>query len=325
MSTAIVLAIVIATQDVDDQATDAMRATAAEALGSEDVVAVREVAAPSDSEALRIEQSLRSKTVAEVTWLDAARTRARVRVHVVETNRWTERIIAFSSVDTPVERGRALGFAVTSMLPEEELAAGPHRRAERGPEPELRSSLRVSAAGSTGQGGGLGGSLAGEFFLTPSLLVRLGFAGRQVDLEGLKANNPSASDPSDLVGYAAVGVGYWPLRAAPDRRLTAGLRVDLLAIYHGVTRPSLTLEGTTMELGTTHASKWLPGMDALGELGLNVLGSLEIVTSLGIEVAFGESALEIQQQVNGMPRGQSQASQLPFIRGVAELGIRMSF
>src|SRR6266700_1414259 len=316
MSAAIVLAIVIATHDVDDQATEAMRATAAEALGSEDVVAVREVEVPSDAEALRIERSLRSKTVAEVVWLDAARTRARVRVHVVETNRWTERTIAFSSVDTPVERGRALGFAVTSMLPEEELAANPHRRPQQsGPAatPELRSSLRLTAAGSTGLGGGLGGGLAGEFFLTPALLVRLGFAGRQVTLDELKAG-PTFPTPTDLVGYGAVGVGFWPLHAAPDRRVTAGVRVDLLASYHGVTREAR--DGTTK-----HQSTWTPGMDAMAELGWNVLGSFEIVTSLGIELAFEETILRIDDRDDGMVTDHP----LPLIRGVAELGIRLSF
>ncbi len=126
MSPAVVLAIVVATQNVDDQATEAMRATAAEALGGEDTVVVRELDAISDAEALRIEHRIAAQAVAQVQWLDPEHTRARVRVHAVENSRWSERTITFAVVDTSVERGRALGFAVTSMLPEEVLAALPH-------------------------------------------------------------------------------------------------------------------------------------------------------------------------------------------------------
>ncbi len=154
MSPAVVLAIVVATQNVDDQATESMRATAAEALGSEDAVVVREVDETDDAETLRIERLVHAQTAAQILWLDGTHTRARVRVHVVETNRWTERTIEFAVVDTPTERGRALGFAVTSMLPEETLAANPHRHIKRpaddGSTPELRTAIRLVALGSTG-------------------------------------------------------------------------------------------------------------------------------------------------------------------------------
>src|SRR5581483_5922719 len=100
MSPAVVLAIVVATQNVDDQATESMRATAVEALGSEDAVMVRESDDTTDGETLRIERLVRAQTAAQVVWLDASHTRARVRVHVAETNRWTERTIEFAVVDT---------------------------------------------------------------------------------------------------------------------------------------------------------------------------------------------------------------------------------
>ena len=159
MSPAVVLAIVVATHNVDDQATEAMRATAAEALGGEDTVVVRELDAISDAEALRIERRIAAQAVAQVEWLDPEHTRARVRVHAVENNRWVERIITFAVVDTSIERGRALGFAVTSMLPEEVLAAHPHTggRDLPGADPnagrDLGTALSLVFLSSTGVGG----------------------------------------------------------------------------------------------------------------------------------------------------------------------------
>jgi hypothetical protein len=306
---AIVLAIVVATHNVDDQATESMQATAAEALGGEDTVVVREVETPSDAEALRIERSLHSQTVAQVVWLDDARTRARVRVHVAENNRWSERVIAFSNVDTPGERGRALGFAITSMLPEEALAARLHRARAGAARPpadvaKLRTAVRLSAIGSTGLGGtagGIGGAIAGEFSLTDATLVRLGFGGRQGSVPALPG--------SSLVGYAGLGIAFWPLRPGPDRRIAVGLRLDALALYHSVAREA---PGRI----AMRQTKWLPGADALAEVGISVLGSFEIVGSAGVEVALGNSQLQV---------GITDPAEIPVLRGVAELGIRLSF
>ena len=207
----VVLAIVIATQNVDDQATDSMRATAVEALGSEDAVVIREVDETGDEETLRIERLVHAQTAAQILWLDGTHTRARVRVHVAEGNRWTERTIEFAVVDTPIERGRALGFAVTSMLPEETLAANPYRGVKKPPDaPELRTAIRLVGVGhkgiSTGTATGFGGSISGEFFLTPVIAARLGLGAWQGALPAINAH--------DLVSFAALGISIWPRRPA---------------------------------------------------------------------------------------------------------------
>ena len=106
-----------------------------------------------------------------------------------------------------------------------------------------------------------------------------------------------------------MGVGFWPLRPGPTARVTAGLRVDFLALYHNVTRFSASG-------ASTEKAKWLPGFDALAEVGLKVLGPFEMVASLGIEVALGRTILEVNQ---------SETGSLPSLRGVAEVGIRLSF
>jgi hypothetical protein len=330
VSAAIVLAIVVATQNIDDDATEAMRATAAEAIGGEDSVVVREVEVPSDAEALRIERTVHARNVAQVVWLDTTHTRARVRVHVSDTGRWTERSITFSAVDTSVERGRALGFAVTSMLPEEALSARPHRPLPR-PEPppagptetespdDLRTALRLGGIGSVGLGGiagGVGGSIAGEFFVTPAVSVRIGFGGRSGAVPALAG--------TDLAGYAGVGGSFWPLPPGHNRRIAVGVRADALALYHSVSNNLLG------DFVVRRQSKWLPGIDVLGEVALSLLPALEIIGSLGVEVAFGSTPLVRQQVIGdgttsmGTP-AEPPVGTLPVFRGVAEAGIRVSF
>lgn len=323
MSPAVVLAIVVATQNADDQATEAMRVTAAEALGNEDAVVVREVEVPSDGEALRIERAIPAQTVAQVVWLDPAHTRARVRVHVGQTGRWTERTIVFSSVDTSVERGRALGFAVTSMLPEETLAANLHRRAERQPvlsktaDGDYGTSLRLGVVGALGLGGnatGLGGAVAGEFYVTPTWLVRLSFSARQGKVPDLSAT------ATDLAGYGGLGVAYWPMTRAPGRSLTLGARVDALVLYHSVKGP--ILDGD--QLVIRRRNKFLPGLGAMGEVAWNVLGPLEMVASLGVEIASGSTPLELTIGPTKEAPAMVKAT-IPIFRAVGEVGIRLSF
>ncbi len=307
MSPAVVLAIVVATQNVDDQATESMRATAAEALGDENAVVVRETEESTDGETLRIEQLVHAQTAAQIAWLDAAHTRARVRVHVAETNRWTERTMVFAVVDTSIERGRALGFAVTSMLPEEALAANPHHGARGTVDAEeLRTGIRLVALGrtgiSTGTATGYGGAISGEFFVTPAIAARLGFGAWQGALPRISGH--------DLASYAALGVSFWPRRASSGHRIAVGIRVDGLVLNHSVTRD----EGDTL-------SKWLPGIDALADIALSVSSALDIVTSLGLEAALGDTDLTVQTGTSPPVH----VDTIPRLRGTGEVGIRVSF
>jgi hypothetical protein len=307
MTPAVVLAIVVATQNVDDQATESMRTTAAEALGSEDAVVVREDDDTTDGETLRIENLVHAQAAAQVTWLDPAHTRARARVHVAESNDWIERTIVFAVVDTAIERGRALGFAVTSMLPEETLAANPYRAGKR-PEalaaPEMRTTVRLAGLASNGLGGGYGASIAGEFFVTQTTALRLGVGWRQGDVptQVLQGHNTAI--------HAAVGISFWPRRPSPDRRLAVGIRLDAVALHYTVSddRPMVAI--------TPPQSKILPAIDALAELAVSVTTAVDVVAGLGIEAAVSETPIEIEGEVKGT---------IPALHGLAEMGIRISF
>ena len=322
MSAAVVLAIVVATQNVDDQATESMVSTAVEALGSEDAVVVRESDDTTDGETLRIERLVRAQTSAQVLWLDAAHTRARARVHVAATNRWTERTIEFAVVDTSIERGRALGFAVTSMLPEETLAANPYRKRadKRPPQPDLSTAMRLVGVGSTGLGGtagGYGASIAAEFFVTQTMAVGFGIAGRQGPVPAVKG--------SDRLISAAAGVSFWPRGASFWGIFAGGFRVDALLLRHTVYDGRPPTETTTPQ-----SSKTLPGLDALGQLALHLSSAVDIIGSLGVEVAIGDTGLQVQVPPAAQapppatPTYKTEGT-IPALRGVAEVGIRVSF
>ena len=310
MTPAVVLAIVVATQNVDDQATESMRATAAEALGSEDAVVVREVDDTTDGETLRIESLVHAQAAAQVMWLDPAHTRARARVHVAETNDWIERTIVFAVVDTAIERGRALGFAVTSMLPEETLAANPYRAGKR-PEtaaPEMRTTVRLAGLASNGLGGGYGASIAGEFFVTQSTALRLGIGWRQGAVPVLQGH--------DTAVHAALGISFWPRRPSPERRLAVGIRLDAVALRYTVSDNRVSNDGTVVIAITPPQSKTLPAIDALAELALSVTTAVDVVAGLGIEAAISETPIAIEGQVKDT---------IPALHGLAEMGIRISF
>jgi hypothetical protein len=69
---------------------------------------------------------------------------------------------------------------------------------------------------------------------------------------------------------------------------------------------------------TPQESKTLPGLDAMAELAISVSSLVDIVTSLGIEAALGPTDLDVDQL--GNTKGT-----IPALRGVGEVGIRLSF
>jgi hypothetical protein len=334
MTPAIVLAILVASNDAQSAETRAMRVAAAEALGSEALVTVREQPSLSDDAALTAEDQLRAASVVQVMWLDAARTSARVRLHVAETRVWIDRTVTFSPADTPPERGRTLGFAVTSMLPEEVLAARsrivlprdeaaaparpapPPPAAATGPAPSpppLRYAFRLAADGSTGIDGtaaGTGGALDAEFFFGPAPSLRVGFAARTGDVPGLAG--------SDTTMAVRAGFALWPLAPSAGAPVSVGVQVDALALHHDLSHRSNKGE-------VTRLARWLPGMDVLVELGLRVERTVYLVAAVGGEIAFGATDVRVNTQLNGEIVDSQIVATIPPLRGVAELGLRFLF
>lgn len=200
------------------------------------------------------------------------------------------------------------------MLPEETLAANPYRGAKKpAATEELRSAIRLvglrhEAFSSAVTASGWGGSLSGEFFVSPTIAARVGLATWQGEMPKINGH--------DLASSAALGVCIWPRRPSPDHRIAVGIRMDAMLLNHYVTR-DLAAPRTPRQI-----SKWLPGIDALAEIALSVTSSLDIVTSLGIEAALGDTDIEIAPAPGETAR---QKDTIPILRGTGEMGIRISF
>src|SRR6478752_1810829 len=100
MTGAAILAIVVATSEINDPATVIMIAAAGETLGPE--VAIRLLGAnqPEESDPLRIERETGAGAVVSLVWRDASRLRARIRLHVAASGHTTTRELVFSEAGT---------------------------------------------------------------------------------------------------------------------------------------------------------------------------------------------------------------------------------
>lgn len=145
MSPVGVLAIVVAVGEAKTPVTEGLLAAAEEALLAGTSVRISEVTIPTDDEALRLENELEARAAVSLSWEDGAHLHAHIRLHVGRTDRWTDRQIRFSSVDTPRERGRTIGFAIASMWPD---GAAPVRNR---PPPPAATGSTASSPGANGK------------------------------------------------------------------------------------------------------------------------------------------------------------------------------
>jgi hypothetical protein len=150
MPDAITLIVLVAAGDAGGSVASAVTKAAREALGPGAHVVVREAhPSPADAEALAVERAESCEAVAELAWADPKHRDASLRVHVARTGRWLERTIEFRSFDADSERGRTLGFAIASMVPQESApghgAAAPTTKTEGGENASSDSPLRSAS------------------------------------------------------------------------------------------------------------------------------------------------------------------------------------
>jgi hypothetical protein len=125
MADPVTLVILVAVGEAASPAATAMTQGAHDAFAGT-VTEVRETpTVPTDSDALSTEGTSRPDAVAELIWRDAEHRRATLRVHLRQSRRWIERSFTFAATDPAAERGRTLGFAVASILPEAAKPAPP--------------------------------------------------------------------------------------------------------------------------------------------------------------------------------------------------------
>jgi hypothetical protein len=258
-----------------------------------------------------VERQLDAAASVQVTWRDPQRLQAFLRLHATRTDRWIERELRFLPEDTPQERGRTLGFAIASMLPEGDpdlplTPAAPS--SDTPPAPLLRhavSAAVVASAGLGGPAGGIGLGPAGDTFATQRLSIGLKVAAR--------GGRISEIDATTLTALVGAGATFWWL--VPDRAHALGLggRAGALLLLHAVSHA-----------GPSGQAEWkghlLPGADLGVTATWRVAPNVEAVLGGALEVAFGTVDVTV---VAAAPANGS--ATIPALRAVADLGVRLRF
>jgi hypothetical protein len=315
MPHALVLVLLVQSTDATDPSTSAAIDAAHRTLGADAQVRVSGYTdLPSDDAVQKL--SAGADAVVVVSWTEGHK-HVRLRMLRVADGAWVDRDIGFEARDASRERGRTIGFALASMLPEAEdrpldpapsgvvgggrvdkppvIPAPPSPRVFRG----AATAVGLGAVGIGGYGGGFGGSLALEWYLTPWLGLRAVANGR-------------SSDVSPVASTAYLVSGGLGARARLVRKggFELGARLDALVLWEQLTH--LDADDT----GPRQKSHLLPAMAGALDLAWYFNEAAGLLIGAGTEVAFGQTDLYL--------RGQKAATLVP-VRPFAELGFRVRF
>src|SRR4051794_38411248 len=118
MSAALVLLVLVARGE-EGPATAAMASAVREAVLIDAQIDLREVASvPKDEDAIALARDTHATAVVELVWHDAKHRRVTLHFHSENAPQWTDRQLSFAATDSDADRGRTMGFALVSMLPE---------------------------------------------------------------------------------------------------------------------------------------------------------------------------------------------------------------
>jgi hypothetical protein len=324
---AISVLVVVASGDPADGSTQAMEQALRGALDREVQLSVRSASeATSDASLVSTAKNEHATLLVVISWSDRQR-RATLRVVKPAEGRWTDREIRFDAADVPTERGRTVGFALVSMVPEEALPP-----ADRSPPPALpvppvvppplapppaaaeapaaplpsqnplaleASALAATAVG--GYGGGVGGVFAIRIPLAGAFAARAAIGARGGEVA------PAQATSRVIVGAAGIAWQPW---LDQRRRFALGARLDALVIHHDLGHLSQD------DPDVAHLSRFLPGLDAAVEGTYRFADRAGLVAAVGTEIALGTTEVVVRER---------QAASLTPVRIVGELGLRVSF
>jgi hypothetical protein len=305
MKPAVIVLLLVARGDMQQPAMAALTRAAETVLGPESRIVFHEQPkALGDEEAISLADQMRASMVVTVVWSND-QSRAHVHVHFAERPGWLERDVSFSPRDPPAERGRTLGFEIATMVPDLPPEAPP--RAPPPAKPEERPLVPVASRASAwavdldgtgaigGDATGYGIAAGARWAFVPSAFVRAGGSVRFGHV--LPANATSTT------WVPSIGMGYLP--AVVANRLRAGARIDALALFTELARSS----------PAESRGRWTPGVDLLAELEI-AASPVAFDAAVGAEYAWGSTDVRI---------GDTNATTLPRLRLVAELGLRLQF
>jgi hypothetical protein len=291
MSIPLTLVVLIAGAPPDAAFANAIYRGAVETLGAGTQVVFREAdAVPREADAEAIETREHADAIAVVSWADARRTHAELRVHLAHAPHWVRRDLGFAASDALSEEGRAVGFAVASMIPETAEAPPPPRMTAPAPPIDATSasrkpygSLRLAAVAAIslgGEGGGLGATVDGRYFTGGHFALRAAASLRLGDVD--------EADAREREMKLAGGVAWRSGDGSHEHPFAVGARVDALAVALDVTR---THDGVDHEEG-----RWLPGAEALVEGSFALSGFASVFVAGGVEGLFGRTDVDVRGQ-----------------------------
>jgi hypothetical protein len=304
---AVIVLLLVARGDMQQPAMAALTRAAETVLGPQSHIVFHEQPkALGDDEAIALADQMRASMVVTVTW-SSDQSRAHVHVHFADRSGWLERDVSFSPLDPPTERGRTLGFEIATMVPDLPPSQTPPPLAAPVAKPEEPPLMPVAARASAwavdlngtgavgGEATGYGIGAGARWSFVPSAFVRAGGAVRFGRV--LPANATSTT------WVPAIGVGY--LSAGPSSRVRVGARADGLAMFTELSRSS----------PAEARGRWTPGIDLMAEVEL-AASPVAIAGAIGAEYAFGSTTVRV---------GETDATTLPRLRLMAELGLRLRF
>jgi hypothetical protein len=328
MTLSLVLIVFVSASETQAPATVALRHAAQEVLGSGSEIRVMGYSAlPDDAELSDAGRG--ADAVAEVTWLEERQQRALVHCYLGASHRFVNRELVFDDRDEVQERGRMLGFAIASMLPEvqpsdpsQHLPVPPARRATPGREPvepstaagvSLRAvgarralgaidtaALLAIAAGSADSSLGVG--IAGRWLFHRSLSLRLAGGIRYGKIEVARAQ-------SELF-FGGLGLAFQLTRPDPSSRFVFGGRVDALITANTLRRSRADAEVPESQ------TRVQPATDLLLEGSWYFLESTALLLASGGEFGLGHTDIVVQGR---------EIADVAAFRWVAELGVSARF
>jgi opacity protein-like surface antigen len=310
--------------------------------GAKSLVRVAPVV-PKDVDVVGDASKIGAAAVVIVSWHGASLLTTEVRVFVASpedgVSHWIARTIVFSARDLPVERGRALGLVIASVvdeswgiapvarvelplpvvpplvappleeagkLAEEPVAVTTRPAPVESPEAPPRWALEANVTTATGHwedvDDSIGGMLGLRRSLSPRWALRAGLGFRVADVDG--------ADATARTVLGAVGVAWMSARLERPQTFGFGARADLLVMHEAIQR------GEAGQNSTRTEGYWSLGGDLLAQVGYGLSPGTALLVGAGVE----ESSTEADIYVAGQP-----AATIPHTQLVLELGVLSRF
>lgn len=336
MTSALVVLVLVGAHDGGEAATAAIRRAMVDALRDRAEVVIRSVdRLPTDDQALDEARDAHAAVLAEVGWSDEPQAQASVHVHIAGMGGWLDRRIGFSASDAPAERGRTVGFAIASVMPEataggaapsptpptpaplipppsavqEEPRAPPPAEAPKPPpaapgavpsfQREAIGAVDLSLVGAWGGAADGGGVEIGGERRWRSVSARAALQWRTGDI--------TAAQVRTLMLSFAPGIAWRPIEPTESTPFGVGLRAGYLIVREQLTRPID---------GASPPARWQSGAQALVEGVWQFARGALAVVAIGGETTFGTLDVVV---------GGRTVTSIEPLRLLAEGGIRARF